>query len=428
MHSKGIRDLHRGWLAVVASAPTSVPSSVNIAGLSIPLEHSKSSSPLTKEDGTVNLNSLERQLSLIRAKYQTTIANFLRNTGEKLGEILDQAEQGTNNASSSSRWEKRQSEALYNYGNDLLWAGRVSIGTPTQDFTIMFDTGSSDFWVPSTDVKCTGCQGNKYDPALSTTSKRRDGHFAIAYGDGSSSSGPIYSDAVKIGEFTDDTCWFSAVDHMSDSFASEPEDGIMGMAYASISNIRSSRQSEATSGPFGMRLAKTVDGDSELYLGGANQKFYQGDFEWHPVNKRAYYNISGSVHVNGHDVFANQRSTIIDSGTTIIVTSEAEAAAFWSQVPGAAAYDEAKGYYTYPCARPPTLAFSFSNGREWPVRAVDFNLGRVSYHSQQCVGAVAGIDVGLGQSTWILGGTFLKNVYTLFDPAYTHAVGFANLA
>ncbi|GAA6024902.1 hypothetical protein JCM10207_000281 [Rhodosporidiobolus poonsookiae] len=218
--------------ALLASlVPTTAAAPATLAklpglGVSIPLSNGKQGVPITKEDGTVNLVSLKRQLTLVRAKYQFTITQYLRNTGEMLGEILEDAKDSMHNASSTSHTrQKRQSEAIYNYGNDLLWAGQVGVGTPAQEFNIMFDTGSSDFWIPSADVTCMGCSGNRYDPTLSTTSKRKNGHFAIAYGDGSSSSGPIYTDVVQIGEFVDDAGWFSAVDQMSDSFADEPEDG-----------------------------------------------------------------------------------------------------------------------------------------------------------------------------------------------------------
>ena len=64
---------------------------------------------------------------------------------------------------------------------------------------------------------------------------------------------------------------------------------------------------------------------------------------------------------------------------------------------------------TQPCASPPSLSLTFMpKGRFWSISAADMNLGRVSSMSKSCVGAVVGLDVGLGGSTWILGGTFLK--------------------
>lgn len=71
---------------------------------------------------------------------------------------------------------KRQSEVLKDLNNDLLWAGTVSFGTPTQSFTLLFDTGSSDTWIPSSDQQCTGCRGSdRFDPDLSTSAESQVG-------------------------------------------------------------------------------------------------------------------------------------------------------------------------------------------------------------------------------------------------------------
>ena len=72
-------------------------------------------------------------------------------------------------------------------------------------------------------------------------------------------------------------------------------------------------------------------------------------------------------------------------------------------------------------------------GKSWPINSKDMNLGRVSSGSSICAGGIfdlnAGSNIGEGggNPTWVVGATFLKNVYSVFrsQPA---AIGFAELS
>ena len=61
------------------------------------------------------------------------------------------------------------------------------------------------------------------------------------------------------------------------------------------------------------------------------------------------------------------------------------------------------------------------------TRPVSFSLGETLSGSSKCVGALAGQDLGLGSNVWLLGDSFMKNVYTAFS-FDDNAVGFAELS
>ena len=60
-------------------------------------------------------------------------------------------------------------------------------------------------------------------------------------------------------------------------------------------------------------------------------------------------------------------------------------------------------------------------------RSLSLNLGETESGSGKCVGALAGQDLGLGSNVWLLGDSFLKNVYSAFS-FDDDAVGFAALS
>lgn len=407
-------------LALLASASPVVQDS----GIRIPLEKRGS---LTRPDGTFDHEKALLHSVKTHNKYQNNLRNLLKNSG-KLPEGAEIREFKTVPAELQKR--ATGSEALTDEEDDLEWAGTISIGTPAQSFLIDFDTGSSDLWVPSSSCTSSTCRSkNKYTASRSSTGTRRSGSFSIQYGDGSTVSGPVYTDSVTVAGLTANNQYFSPVTTLSSSFSGDPIDGILGLAYPAISNLGATpffntliNQGTVSAGVFGFKLAST---GSELFLGGTDSSLYTGSIEYHAIDRSTgFWQARGaSALVNGRAVVSNFE-TIIDSGTTIMYGPPSAVRTLYRSIPGSAVYDSSAGYYSYPCNSAPTVAFSWG-GKSWTISAANFNLGTIG--GGQCVGALAGQDLGLGSNVWLLGDSFMKNVYTAFS-FDTNSVGFATLA
>merc|ERR1719401_2266710 len=76
--------------------------------------------------------------------------------------------------------------------------GKISLGTPGQALTVVFDTGSSNLWVPEKSSGAAGASHAAFVPAESSTYRGSADTFKIAYGSGNV-SGKFCSDTLRIG-------------------------------------------------------------------------------------------------------------------------------------------------------------------------------------------------------------------------------------
>uniref|UniRef100_A0A8D1BVK0 Peptidase A1 domain-containing protein n=1 Tax=Sus scrofa TaxID=9823 RepID=A0A8D1BVK0_PIG len=88
-------------------------------------------------------------------------------------------------------------QPLRNYF-DMAYVGNISIGTPPQQFSVIFDTGSSDLWVPSIYCQSRACNTHRvFDPFKSTTFRYSGVPIELEYASGMM-SGYLGYDTVRI--------------------------------------------------------------------------------------------------------------------------------------------------------------------------------------------------------------------------------------
>lgn len=337
---------------------------------------------------------------------------------------------------------KRQNKVVQEtLDNELtLYYADITLGTPPQKLQVSLDTGSSDLWVNSaSSTLCTSqqgvCEGGTYDQSASSSAKVVNQDFNISYVDGSGASGPYVSDTLQFAGVTLDNFQFGV------GTTSASQMGVLGIAYDIIEvQVNRAGGQPYPNLPLALRDAGRINSAAyslwlndldastgSILFGGVDTSKYEGQLTTIPVlnQEGLYYELAvalSGVSFGGTDVSGSNNlpiAVVLDSGTSLIYLPDAIAENIYKQVNvvlnGGTAYA-----YCEDANTDKNLTFTFS-GKSINVPmnelyisvGTDTNGNPATFQNGKAA-CIFGIAPS-GGSTPLLGDTFLRSAYVVYD-------------
>ena len=310
------------------------------------------------------------------------------------------------------------------------------------------DTGSSDLWCNS--ASSSLCQQNPdpctasgtYDSSSSSTYNLVNNNFNISYVDGSGASGNYATDTLSIGGQSLANFQFGV------GTESTSNEGVLGIGYAT-NEVQVNRNQQTgypnlpaamveagliQSNSFSLWLNDLEAGSGQILFGGVNTAKYSGSLETVPIIQEygAYYEfiiaLTGiGIGSNGASSTSSSSSlpapVLLDSGSSLMYLPNDLTTVIFNQVN--AVYDSNAGAAYVDCSlanNDSSISFSFSGATiSVPYNELVLNPGTSSTGQPltfqdglpACIFGIAPAD----DSTPVLGDTFLRSAYVVYDLA-----------
>ncbi|KAI9000528.1 aspartic peptidase domain-containing protein [Trametes punicea] len=300
------------------------------------------------------------------------------------------------------------------------------MGTPPRDFLILMDSGSADLWVGSENCQSQaggGCGNHQFlGTQSSSTFKDLGKQFEVTYGTGAV-AGDIIQDNIVVAGLALNGHTFGVATEETQDFSDDsvPFDGLMGLAQSSLSQqgVPTPVEALANAGLIdeaitSYKISRLADNknDGEITFGGLDQTKFDPNtlVTFDNVGQTGFWEgAMDSVSVNGQDLGLQGRTAILDTGTTLIVAPDADAAAVHAAIPGA--QSDGQGGFIIPCNTNASVALTFS-GQEFAIDTRDLVFAQID--DKNCASGISSGEID-GATTWLVGDVFLKNAYFSTD-------------
>lgn len=219
--------------------------------------------------------------------------------------------------------------------------GTISVGSPAQDFTVIFDTGSGNLILPGSECQSAPCTSHKQFKLKDSTTGVAVGkdnksleedpeqvkESDIRFGTGEI-SGTFVKDKVCLGQ-GDSVCttanFITTTSETDEPFSSCSFDGIMGLGFPDLSmgpgfNMMDDFVQTNTLPKNQFSVFLSDSGVSEINFGGYKQEQKSGDILWVPVSLQSYWeiNIDDIAFNNQPKGLCKDCKVAVDTGTSML--------------------------------------------------------------------------------------------------------------
>lgn len=328
-------------------------------------------------------------------------------------------------------------KSIYNLDSsqrNLLFYTNVSVGTPSQTFKMVLDTGSSDVWVTG-NINNTKCHHRQFLPNVSSSFQWTNLTFQDIYGTGSV-KGQWGYDTIGLKDNLVLASPFGIISEVDSFMCNISVDGILGLGLDSLTSSPNNltwfsqlhSQDNSSKAYFTFNISLNDDIVSKFTIGEYLPEYKDKNYNIHHIlSETGYWSLPIS-HLSINDKATKVVNNycdpycpaIVDSGTSLITVPETVYLSIMEEIirePSGCHYSDS--YQRYVCNNPdecralPKLAISIPDQEG---KLVNYNLSHQDYTTNL---PGKGCAILLDKSPnnypiWILGLTFLNRYYTVF--------------